>query len=137
MYDPKQRSEAERFMPDVRKILSGILADKLAASIHTASEEEDFTRASDLILRVDSVQIGVRVRTDGYKSKYGTEMTVRATVPSRRDTELTKWINGWGDFNFYGFGNKGTGLLDRWVVVDLKAFRAQWMRLVRQRSRSG
>ena len=36
-------------------------------------------------------------------------------------TELTKIIEGWGDYLFYGFANENN--LSQWFIGDLKAFR--------------
>jgi hypothetical protein len=55
--------------------------------------------------------------------QYGHEFTIRAGRPSGTKTELTKIVEGWGDYFFYGFCDGDEVKLSKWILGDLKAFR--------------
>ena len=91
--------------------------------------EEDAERNTDLmVLRLDAVRIGCRVRKYKYLRQYGSEFTIRAGRPSGVKTELTKIIEGWGDYFFYGFSDPTEAFLTKWALADLKHFRVWYMR---------
>lgn len=103
---------------------------KRACATHLICEappEEDMKHNTDLIvLKMDTVRIAVRLRRHHYLNQrnYANEFTIRATRPrSGVDTELTKIVSGWGDYNFYGFASSDGKRLAAWVLGDLKVFR--------------
>ena len=108
---------SDKFLPEIKSILG----------LHLIAEppiEEDAERNTDLmVLRMEPVRIGCRVRKYSYLEKYGHQFTIRSGRPSGIKTELTKIIEGWGDFFFYGFCNAGETKLEQWILGDLKAFR--------------
>lgn len=124
---------SDQFLPEIKQILG----------LHLIAEspiEEDQKRNTDLIvLRLDAIRIGCRVRRtkgkpftdarDGYErqrdylKEYGDEFTIRLSRPSGNETELAKIISGWGDYFFYGFGDEESGTLARWGLGDLRVFR--------------
>lgn len=107
---------SDKYMDEVKQILGLHL-------IKAASIEEDQQRNTDLIvLKMDGVRVGVRIRDNGYYKQYGGQFTIRAGRPSGLKTELTKIIEGWGDYFFYGHANYGGRLL-AWGLGDLSAFR--------------
>ena len=55
--------------------------------------------------------------------QYGSEFTIRAGRPSGAKTELTKIIEGWGDYFFYGFADPTEIYLAQWLIGSLNAFR--------------
>jgi len=77
---------------------------------------------------MEAVRIGVRIRQQEYLDKYGDEFTIRSGRPSGRKTELTKIVEGWGDYFFYGFGNYETRELVRWTIGNLNVFRLYFNR---------
>ncbi len=92
--------------------------------ITEAPIEEDRKRNTDLIvLKMDSIRIGCRLRRQSYFENYGDEFTIRASRPGGHETELSKIISGWGDFFFYGFGDDNPPNLKSWYLADLKVFR--------------
>lgn len=111
----KDKRWSDQFMDEIKSILG----------IHLIGEppvEEDQERNTDLIvLKMDSVRIACRVRRNEYAVRYGEEFTVRAGRPSGIKTELTKIIEGWGDYFFYGFGDESK--LSKWTLADLNVFR--------------
>lgn len=113
---------SDRFLNEIKREIA----------VHLISEppmEEDAERNTDLmVLKLDSVRIGCRVRKNRYLSQYGKEFTIRAGRPSGMKTELTKIIEGWGDYLFYGFSNKEETRLEQWILGDLKAFRVYLFR---------
>jgi len=108
---------SDKFLPEIKAILG----------VHLIGEppiEEDQERNTDLIvLKMEAVRIGCRVRRYKFYLKYPDEFTIRAGRPSGYKTELTKIIEGWGDYFFYGFCDKSEGGLIRWILCDLKVFR--------------
>lgn len=108
---------SDRFLPEIKRILGEHL-------IAEPPIEEDAERNTDLmVLRLDAVRIGCRVRKHGYLRDYGDEFTIRAGRPSGAKTELTKIIEGWGDYFFYGFSDADERQLARWFLGDLTALR--------------
>lgn len=104
---------------------------KAICGMHLIGEppvEEDAERNTDLmVLRMEAVRIGCRIRKF-QDLKYGGEFTLRASRPSGVKTELTKVIEGWGDYFFYGFANENADGLTQWVLADLRVFRVEFMR---------
>jgi len=65
--------------------------------------EEDQERNTDLmVLRIDAIRVGCKIRKFEYLSSYGDEFTIRTGRPSRKKTELTKIIKGWGKYSPWG-----------------------------------
>ena len=108
---------SDRFLPEIKRILGEHL-------ISEPPMEEDMQHNTDLIvLTLNSVRIACRVRKYKYLDKYGDQFTIRTGRPSDAKTELTKIMEGWGDYFFYGFANAQETALAQWVLGDLKAFR--------------
>ncbi|MDR1574143.1 MAG: hypothetical protein LBS24_07525, partial [Clostridiales Family XIII bacterium] len=113
---------SDKFLPQIKRILGECL-------ITEPPIEEDIERNTDLIvLRLDSVRIACRVRKHKYLARYGNEFTVRAGRPSGAKTELTKIIEGFGDYFFYGFADENETELAKWLIGDLRAFRIYFQR---------
>jgi len=109
---------SDRFIPEI----SGHLGQLLICEPPIV---EDLERNSDLmVLGMDSVRIGCRIRKHQYQSAYGNQFTIRSSRPSGQKTELKKIIEGWGDYFFYGFSDESEEFLSRWFIGDLKVFRA-------------
>ncbi len=117
---------SDRFLTQIKGILGVHL-------IGEPPKEEDAERNTDLmVLRMDAVRIGCRIRKHQYLKSYGDEFTIRAGRPSGVKTELTKIIEGWGDYFFYGFSDEGETQLARWTLADIRVFRRSYaMMLVR------
>lgn len=112
---------SDRFIPMIKPILGTHL-------IGEASREEDAERNTDLIvLRMEAVRIGCRIRRFDAFEKYSDEFTIRASRPSGNKTELAKIVEGWGDYFFYGFSNYEEDGLEFWALADLKVFRTSFM----------
>jgi len=113
---------SDKFLPLIKRILGEIL-------IGEPPVMDDQERNTDLmVLKLDAVRIACRIRKHEYLEKYGDQFTIRATLPSGTKTELTKIIEGWGDYFFYGFSNEDETRLERWILGDLKAFRIWFVR---------
>lgn len=108
---------SDRFLPEIKQILGLYL-------ISEPPIEEDQERNTDLIvLKLEAVRIGCRIRKYKYYCNYPNEFTIRAGRPSGIKTELTKIIEGWGEYLFYGFCNEEEASLVSWNIIDLKVFR--------------
>ena len=115
---------SDRFLTEIKSILG----------VHLIGEppvEEDAERNTDLmVLRMDAVRIGVRVRKHKFLEQYGDEFTIRSGRPSGTKTELTKIIEGWGDYFFYGICDESETRLESWGLGDMRAFRIEYMRML-------
>jgi hypothetical protein len=117
---------SDRFLPEIKRILGEHL-------IAEPPVEEDACRNTDLIvLRLDAVRIACRVRKHEYLARYGGQFTIRTGRPTGNKTELTKIIEGWGDYFFYGFADETETRLAQWVLGDLRAFRIYFCRRLAQ-----
>ena len=98
---------ADRFLPEIKRILGEHL-------IGEPPEEEDQEHNTDLmVLKMDAVRVACRVRRNQYIDRYGDEFTIRAGRPNGSKTELTKIVEGWGDYFFYGFSDENETALSR------------------------
>ena len=107
---------SDKFMPEIKRHLGEVLIGEPPIA-------EDRERNTDLIvLKMEAVRIGCRIRRSKF-IKYNDEFTIRAGRPSGSKTELTKIIEGWGDYFFYGISNESETALHSWIIGDLNAFR--------------
>jgi len=112
---------SDRFLTQIKRICGEYL-------IGEPPVEEDQERNTDLVvLRMDAVRIACRVRKNKYLGQYGDEFTIRCGRPSGVKTELTKIVEGWGDYVFYGFADAEEQTLAAWLLGDLRAFRVWFM----------
>lgn len=120
-------TERRQFSSDMawsRQYLPHMKAIVGAALIGEAPDEEDQQRNTDLIvLRLEAVRIGCRVRQHQYLARYADEFTIRLSRPSGMDTELTKIMTGWGDYFLYGFAAADGSRLCAWLLGNLHVFR--------------
>jgi hypothetical protein len=108
---------SDKFLPQIKRILGEHL-------IGEPSIEEDAERNTDLIvLKMEAVRIACRVRRYEYLARYGDQFTIRKGRPSGVKTELTKIIEGWGNYFFYGFSDEQGEVLAKWILCDLNALR--------------
>jgi len=113
----KNKKWSDRFLPEIKRNLGEYL-------IGEPPVEEDQERNTDLIvLKMEAVRIGCRVRRYRYLTQYSDEFTLRAGLPSGAKTELTKIVEGWGNYFFYGFCDKNELKLAKWILCDLNVFR--------------
>ena len=108
---------SDKYLTSVKEILGRLL-------IGPAPIEDDQKRNTDLIvLKMDAVRIGCRIRRLHHYARYGEQFTVRSERPSGTKTELAKIIEGWGDYLFYAFAAHEGPILHAWTLIDLRAFR--------------
>lgn len=89
----------------------------------------DTTQATDLIvLTLKPFSVACRVRRNEYLERYKNEFTIRSKLESGTETELSKIVNGFGDYMFYGFASKVHGKLAEWYLINLDSFRAAMIR---------
>lgn len=108
---------SDKFLPEIKRILGE----------HLIAEPpiiEDMAHNTDLIvLNMSPVRIACRVRRYKYFRQYPDDVTIRASLPNGGNTELTKIIEGWGDYFFYGFSDESERQLIAWKLCGLNAFR--------------
>ena len=124
------RKWSDKYIPHIADVLGRTL-------IVPAPFEEDAERNTDLIvLKMENLRIGCRVRRNQYLDDFQDEFTIRAGLPSGAKTELTKIIEGWGDLFFYGFSNETDDGFCKWTLGDLNVFRLWFNRqLVRNQGK--
>lgn len=106
-----------KLIPEVKRVLANYL-------IAEAPFEEDARHNTDLIvLKLDTIRVACRLRRYEYAARYGDQFTIREGRPSGVKTELSKVLEGWGDYIFYGFASKDMSSLAGWLLGDLSVFR--------------
>lgn len=118
----KDRYWSDKFIPQIKTMVGPLL-------LEPSDLQRDAIEATDLMVLVaHDMRIAARVRRYGFADRYPWEFTIRARRDSGAETELSKIVNGWGDWLFYGHADEGEGYVDRWMIVDLHAFRAGLIR---------
>lgn len=116
------RSWSDRYLPQIKTIVGEQL-------LKAAPDLLDTKQATDLLmLDAKDMRIAARVRRPGYADRYPYEFTIRSRIPSGGETELSKIINGAGDWMFYGHASASGEGFERWWLIDLRAFRAALIR---------
>lgn len=116
-----QRIWSDTFIPQIKRIVGPQLMSVTPAEI-------DCKQAADLwVFTARDMRIAARVRRNEYlKWKY--QFTIRAKLDSGFETELSKIVNGWGDWMFYAFADEEARQFACWWLIDLHAFRAALIR---------
>ncbi len=118
------RAWSDRFLPEIKRIVGARL-------LQTAPDMLDWRQATDLVMMDGKdLRIAARVRRHGYADCYPFDFTIRSRLSSGAETELSKIVNGHGDWMFYGHANPTETGFDRWWLIDLRAFRAGLIRHV-------
>lgn len=117
------RQWSDKYIPEIKKVVGPHL---LAES----PVEVDQKQAADLIvMRARDLAIACRVRRHGFLDRYGWQFTIRSLRDSGAETEMSKIVNGWGDWMFYAHAAPGDQVaFARWLLIDLSHFRAHLMR---------
>ena len=124
----RDRQWSDPFIPEIKRIIGPYLLD-------IASLEVDCNQAADLIvLNAQPISIACRIRRPGFASNYGDQFTLRCHRDNGAKTELEKIVEGFGTWMFYGHSSVDERSICRWMLIDLKAFRAH---LIRERCHLG
>ncbi|WP_171180656.1 hypothetical protein [Ruegeria sp. HKCCD8929] len=116
------RHWSDQFLPEIKRIIGTHI-------LRAAPDPLDHFQATDLVmLDARDMRIAARVRRYGYAERYPHQFTIRAKVPSGAETELSKIVNGNGDWLFYGHAGPDGQSLNSWQLIDLRAFRAALIR---------
>jgi hypothetical protein len=118
------RTWSDLYIPALKQIVGPLLLDE-------APLEHDMQQATDLIVfTARDMRIGCRVRRPGYAGRYPWQFTLRSRRDSGATTELTKIIDGWGDWLVYTHADIDSRAprLSHWLVLNLNVFRAQMIR---------
>jgi len=119
-YD-EDRAMSDRYIPAIKRIVGPHL-------LTVASFELDAKQATDLhVFQARDMRIAARVRNKGYAEDYPYDVTFRAQRDSGTKTELSKIVDGWGDWFFYGHAVDETNI-GLWWLIDLHSFRAALIR---------
>ena len=116
------RQWSDQFLPEVKRLVGAHL-------LEAAPADQDMREATDLMmLDARDRRVAVRVRRPGFAERFPNDFTLRAKIPSGGQTELSKIVNGKGDWMFYAHAANDTGMLSAWYLIDLRAFRAALIR---------
>jgi hypothetical protein len=116
------RRWSDRFIPEIKRLVGSYL-------LEAAADPYDQIQATDLMmLDARDTRIAARVRRPGFAQRFPHQFTIRSAVPSGAPTELSKIVNGHGDWMFYGHSNAAQTGFDAWWLIDLRAFRAALIR---------
>lgn len=117
----EQRRWSDHFIPQIKRIVGPQL-------MSVTPDEIDCSQATDLyIFTARDMRIAARVRRNEYlKWKY--QFTIRSKLDSGVPTELSKIVNGWGDWMFYAFSDEAEKQFALWWLIDLHALRAALIR---------
>lgn len=108
-------------MPQVKELLRKHASHIIR--VETATEEQDTKQATDLVLRVDSGMIGVRVRRlETMKDDTWRDLTIRTRSSGGGRTEVDKLTEGWGDWYFYGW-TRGKRIAE-YMLLDIHKIRS-------------
>lgn len=113
----QDKAWSDKFLPLIRQIVGPLL-------LVPAPLELDQREAADLmVLRAAGMTIACHVRHSKYYDRYHNEFAVRDKRDSGAETELAKFIKGFGDWLFYGFATTLETDFAVWRVIDLHAWR--------------
>lgn len=115
------RSWSDLMVDEIRAIVGPHLL-RTTPFLMDAKEAADF-----YVFKAKDMTVAARVRRPGYADRYPFEVTMRSARDSGTKTELSKIIDGWGDWFFYGHAT-AENTIDRWWLVDLASFRAGLIR---------
>ena len=122
MHYDLNRSWSDQYLPDIKRLVGSHL-------LSISPEPLDRTCATDLLtLDARDMRIAARIRRPGYAERFPHQFTIRSRVPSGAETELSKIVNGYGDWLFYGHVSPCQTKVERWWLIDLRAFRAALIR---------
>lgn len=118
----ESRAWSDKWIREIARIVGPFL-------IVPTTFEQDTKQAADLIvLQGRHMTLAARMRRHGYADKYPDEFTLRYRLDSGTKTEFSKIVDGWGDWFFYGHASEDEFEIERWMLIDLNAFRAHWTR---------
>lgn len=116
------RDFGDSWIPAIKRIVGPRL-------MSITPDEIDCKQAADLmVFTARDMKIAARVRRHGFAGRYPYEFTIRARRDSGAETELSKIVNGWGDWMFYGHSDAEGKQFELWWLIDLHAFRAALIR---------
>ncbi len=116
------RHWSDQILHEIKSIVGGHI-------LQAAPDPLDHFQATDLLmLDAKDMRIAARVRRHGYASRYPHQFTIRANLPTGAETELSKIVNGHGDWMFYGHAGPDGQSINAWWLIDLRAFRAALIR---------
>ncbi len=119
----EDREWSDRFIPTIRQIVGPLL-------LVESPLEVDRQQATDLIVfKARDMMIAARVRRPGFSERYGRQFTIRSHRDNGAKTELSKVVEGFADWMFYGHAlDYESTIIDPWLLIDLNAFRAHLIR---------
>ena len=110
----------KRFIPEVVNLIAPHL-------IQVSSHEVDCNEAGDLVIRFPrNGTVAVRLRKPS-ASRYVGEMTLRSKTRYNNTSEVTKIVDGFADFYFYGHVDDAENIW-HWYLLDCQKMRAEFIR---------
>lgn len=116
----ENREWSDKFIQKFQMV-AGLLITSPAPMIDDAFRNTDM-----LVLTARNVRIACRVRRHEFYKSYPYDFTIRSARDTGTKTELSKILEGWGDYLIYGFANQTNTNLEAWRIIDLSEFRRQF-----------
>lgn len=115
----QDKAWADRYLPAIEQVIRQVAGNIITVTL--ASDEDDWHRATDYIVRVEAGDIACRVRRESYHSRFR-DFTLRCSRPSGAVTELEKIKQGLARWYLYAWAREDGTFVD-WVFVDLDRLR--------------
>ena len=116
------KKESDKYNPDIISILN----KTFNTNFKTSNTNDDMYHNCDFYSQEEDkepIKVSARIRDIKYFKLYGHQITIRQSVVSGNKSELTKIIEGYGDYILYAFGNPETNKIERYLVGDLNLLR--------------
>ncbi len=117
------KSWSDKFMQKLQMV-AGLLITSPAPVADDAFKNTDM-----IVLVARSVRIACRIRRYEFYKSFPHDFTIRSARDTGTKTELSKILDGWGDYLIYGFSNQAETNLEAWRVINLEAFRQNFKSL--------
>jgi hypothetical protein len=113
---------SDKFIPTYKQILATHLAID-PDSIRTATHEEDYLEATDLVLP-DGRTVAAKTRRASILSRYPDEFALRCRAPGGHKSEWAKVRDDKrGDLLLYTYSDEGETMIQKWRLFDLDVLR--------------
>ena len=119
----RDRPWSDGFIPTIKEIVGPHL-------LEPSSFEVDAKQATDLIVLIArDMRVAARIRRQDVFDSWPYEFTIREHRDSGAQTELSKIVDGWGDWLFYGHAIDDDDVrIGAWMLVSLHALRSAMIR---------
>lgn len=113
------KSQQLQFFSQIRRILNK--NSYMFTNFTESTIDQDMFECFDAVFSFPDVKIPIRIRNYSYQ-KY-LDFTIRSRTRYGNKTEIDKLKEGFGDYYFYCWLNESNVRIERYMIIDLNAFR--------------